>query len=283
MTPFGFRISMWLSPLLKRKLLTQAPIALILWAIAEYSLASRYKPDVETLRLLYSSFFQGFAALAGLLLAILGLNYQRLKDSQAGFFNSAKLIAVSLFGGTRDDYDMAMKTILNWYSIMFRSHIDELSRLADIVVRKHPTPLPGEKTNDDVEQMREMYHRVMREVQQYEDLVSNLGRFKKSDDAFQNSLPAESILAIIPAFVVMLLSAVALSLVDHAESFQAFVAIALISLSMVAILYAVLFFRTMLKILFGGGRIPGYDETGLPKPVDAKETLRRVAQETAWM
>ena len=266
-----------------KKLVMLILAAMVISILIEAVLAPRYNIEPETARYFYSALFQGFAALAGLLLFILGLNYQRLKDSQEAYLSGAITLSERLHGSTSDDFRTLRDYTSDFFNNAFMNKVNQVNGMADRAKSKYPFPRLVDMKDSDVRSLRDHYGQVISEMEQYEAIVSNLGRFRKSAESFQNSLPAESLFAIAPAFIVMVSSALALGTVDILGTSQSAVARGMLAASIIAIMYAFSFFMTMLRILFGGvGKTPGYSETKLPEPHHARAVLEKVREITGW-
>lgn len=281
MAPLAVR-AYWRSiPVLWKTLIVHGPIAIIIFVLIEVYVAPEYEPSPDTVRYLYSAMFQGFAALVALQVAILGLNYQRLKDSQEAYLSEASDAATSLAISARHSYQDLIDETLNWYNGGFKAKITQVSNLADGVQSMFPKP-PAPKTGKHVPDLKQHYGQLRWEMERYEGLVSNLGRFKNSSETFRDLLPAKAILAIVPAFLVIGLSSVALGGIDHIGTSQSIVALFMLLLSAFAIVYAFSFFRAMMRILFGGFWVPGFAETELPEPKEARQVLQKARTVTGW-
>ena len=86
--------------------------------------------EIDTQYYLYSSLIQAFAALAGLLLALMGFLYQRIRDRQNAYLEEAVREARSLsLGELPRDPETIRTSVRDWFFVSHRKQIDSVDGL----------------------------------------------------------------------------------------------------------------------------------------------------------
>jgi hypothetical protein len=282
----------WFVEELKDRVRKHIPFIVIVVAIPNVVLGLAYQTlhvavsvELSTMQYLFSSLIQGFAALAGLLITIIGFNYQRLRDSIETLLVDARSDGGSLLnqnlGG--QNYVSIRNATLSWRNSNYKSTVDSLSKKKVIVRTRHERPSTISFGSDhDVDDMAHECATFRGQLLLLDSLVSHLGRVKLADEGFREKLPAYSILGVISSLLVVSASIFLLAFVDQYGPYYAYVAATAVVLSIVAILYAIAFFRMMLETFFGGGRTKGYAETGIDPPVEGRAIILEIEDMMGW-
>lgn len=202
-----------------------------------------FNPDKDTLHYLYSSVFQGFCALLGIILVMLGFNYDRLRKSRSDVWTEIDIFLKNLGATDVTSIDDAKDSARSWYE---------------------RACLPEQKMS------REKFDQVMKrhrkwERFQYAELVGHIGQFYELDSKFKK-LPFDTVAAVWWLAVGIGMSILLIGSLDSVvHPFSSLLAIVTLTTVFVALIQVLWFFRQMVKILFGGGHIKGYKETGLPE------------------
>ena len=246
--------------------------------------APRISPEKDTIYYLYSSLIQGFAAIVGLLLVALGFGYEGLRKAQQVYWTDAQDSSRDLFGGVPEDYredvEMIRKHVVNWfdatYSDLTRKQNQVLDRLESVYSTRSYTGNPL-VFDPEMAKMWASHQDLKIKTYRYRKFVSSLGRFQNSNKAFAK-LPQDFILGTAAPLSVFFASILFLGTIDGTTDYWPVITAGLIFSSILATVLVARFMQITIRILFGGGWIEGFDETGLPRPEDVQRTLERAEE-----
>lgn len=265
-------------------LLFEALPAVLVWLVLIFAADwLRIVPSEQTQYWLYSSIFQGLAALVAVTFAVLSLTYQRLEDSARVHLADASTELMQLEPIFRRDCLSIQESAKNWYLQKIKPIYDSLKVDYDWLrsLRSEGTPNDSsDKRVVNIQQARDDLARLgsYREVlSAYDNIASHLGRYISSTRE-QGYLPWRAIRAFTVSIIVIAISLLSLWLIDGAPYYQKLFVITSVYGALVAILYMWSLFVTMFTVLFGDWRKRGYDETKLPDPKEVYEIRDRVEE-----
>lgn len=245
-------------------------------------ISSWFTPERDTIYYLYSSLVQGFAAIVGLLLVALGFGYDSLRKAQQVYWTDVQETAKELFGGIPEDYrdnmEMIRQHVISWfngdsYGDLARKQTKDLDRLESVYSAKSYSGNPL-ALDPEMGKMWERHQNLKAKTYRYRKLVSSLGRFHNSNEAFVR-FPQDFILGTAAPLGVFLASFIFLGVVDQTENYWSLITAGLIIASILATILVARFMQITIRILFGGGWIEGFIETGLPRPDSIQKILDR--------
>jgi hypothetical protein len=271
-------------PTVKWTLFSLTPGAVFI-VIVIFLFREDYAPSQDTLDYLYSSIFQGLAALVAVSLAIVTYVSDRLEKSMEVHLADARRLMNQFESVQPDllssmDYDSMVSRVRKWFSGRIEPRISDLERsFAPFRVSRRAKGAAG-KTKLKAKELPfigdfERLQSHENEATFYSDMVSNLGRFQVAQKG-RSKLPEEATTALGWAIGTIMSAVILLASADTVMT-SAW-PLTVTSASLLAVFYMGILLRTLVKAYFGGGRIQGVQETQLPDPNRVRILLDEVSQ-----
>jgi VIT1/CCC1 family predicted Fe2+/Mn2+ transporter len=222
-------------------------------------------PSKETLHYLYSALFQGFAALVGLLLFLLGFIYQRGESLVVSLENAAyeKARFLTNIEDTKTIWKLKEK-LDSWHE----SHYTERTDAFDATISRYSS---GDRTEESCSILENQFSYLKMINDAYKEAAALIGRVDL-ERGRTRWLPAQLFIAVTPSVGVMFLSLLLLAFSDvvasQSEGTQRAFALVTIAAALLALGYIAYVITTMFMILFEGQDF-WVSKSGLP---DTKRT-----------
>jgi hypothetical protein len=259
----------------------------LLMGFAIWIFGEGYAPSPTTLQYLYSSVFQGLAALVAVSLAIVAYVSDRLEKLMEVHLADARRI----FNQFEDvdpvvlpsvGYDLMVERIGKWYAAKVEPNIESLKRSFAPYMNRSSNSRAASESKLESSGMKPFIDDFLRlqsyegSLRIYDDSASNLGRFQQALMR-RLRLPNDAVLAFAWAIATIMLAIVLLATVDSGGIPSSW-ATTIVSSTLLAVVYMGLLFRTLLGAYFGGGRIRGFEETLMPDSEEAWKLIKEVRQ-----
>jgi hypothetical protein len=230
-------------------------------------------PSIETQRYLYSSVFQGLAALVAVAFAVVSLTHERLEKSIQVHLEDAGNDLQQLDSERRYGFEPIRDSANRWYQTV----IDPLrisletgaGRLEEGESSTHPSNSTAHRVAD-VKLVKDDLLRLQSRagaLEAYDNVASHLERFWWSRK-HRNYLPLRAVKAFTGSILVIGVTIVSLWLMESSPYYNGLFVVMSVYGTLVAIQYMWSLFATMFAVLFGDWRRPGYEHTGLRNPVE---------------
>jgi hypothetical protein len=260
----------------------------IIVALAIQLFGKDYAPSPTVLEYLYSSVFQGLAALVAVSIAIVVYVSDRLEKLMEVHLTDARNVFGQFESVTPEElrsigYELMVERMGKWYA----DKVEPKKVSLDGRFAEYRADLTKKKTQSgqmqDSTQMRpfiddfERLQSYESNLRIYDEGVSNLGRFQRALQGL-SKLPKGAALALAWALTTIMIALVLLATVDSASEIPSSWAITVIISTLLSVVFMGLLFRTLLVAAFGGGRIRGFEETQMPDSNQTWVLIKEVRQ-----
>jgi hypothetical protein len=241
--------------------------------VAVWLFGKRYAPSPIVQEYLYSSVFQGLAALVAVTLAVTLYISDRLERAMEVHLKDARMRFDQFYPVTpieRDSlgYPMMVEGLKAW----FADRVDPIQSALEkgFAPYRQVHGGKGKDTNlrADSPELKPLVDNLLRaesysnQLEIYDDAKSHLARYKRARDGWLK-LPKDALLAFGWSLTTIMLAVFLLATVDSPIWSAPSWAIIVVMTTILATIYMTLLFATLFAAFFGDDRIEGSGETGL--------------------
>jgi hypothetical protein len=264
-------------------LITQIPtFAGLIFAVLV--LRKPFVPSLSTQYYVYSSVFQGLSALVAVTLAIVVYVNERLEKAMTVHLADARNSYAQLMAG--DASQCSWPLLRDMTKLWFVTTLEPMAMSLDrdlALFRGQSAKAPVTGRSSKMMTLNDSYRRLssnMNLVNSYDDVASSLGRYEVSRKNKDN-LPRAAGLGFVWSIATVMTSILFLASVDYSRGVASTGLILVTYGAVASVFYMFLMLRTLFRAYFGGGRIPGFNETGLTDSNKTKKLLSEAGHSLA--
>lgn len=245
--------------------------AFVIGVVLEVLLWKRFSPNETTLLYLYSSIFQGLAALLGILLVMMSFSYQRAYQRTKELKDDISKDFMALSGEETSDVSLIKKRLTNWRKVAYIGLISDASKKRARMESKATRPDSGFRQDftaacQNLKRNNDAYRRIYNAILLYE-----------LENGYLKGLPLATAMTIGPMIATIFVALPMLAMTGLpgiGPDYQSAWVVIMVYMTMLSILLAVRYISNAFNVFFPREVELQQSDAGIPSPQDHESEYR---------